>query len=189
MSKLKASFKMPKRVKITGRTSTITNSFVSSIIPVIAPSDEAIASALSLLEMTPGNVDCAYCGDKSTEWDHLNPLVKDKKPTGYISEIENLVPCCGKCNQSKGNKQWRTWIVSEAKLSPKTKGIPDLDRRIDLLTKYEDRNRATRYDFEEIVDSSKWQEYWEEWENLLRQMKEAQVIADKIQESIRRATK
>ena len=42
--------------------------------------------------------------------DHLRPLVKDKEPTGYISEIHNLVPSCGKCNQSKGNKEWKAWM-------------------------------------------------------------------------------
>jgi hypothetical protein len=30
-------------------------------------------------------------------------LVEEKEPIGYISEIRNLVPVCGKCNQSKGN--------------------------------------------------------------------------------------
>jgi endonuclease I len=49
--------------------------------------------------------------------------VLKKKPTGYISEIHNLVPACGKCNQSKGNKEWRQWMLSDATLSPKTKGF------------------------------------------------------------------
>jgi len=35
---------------------------------------------------------CSYCGTPATEWDHLRPLVMNKKPTGYISEIHNLVP-------------------------------------------------------------------------------------------------
>ena len=50
---------------------------------------------------------CAYCGDKASDWDHLRPLVVKRRPTGFISEIANLVPACGKCNQSKGNSPWR----------------------------------------------------------------------------------
>ncbi|WP_372491581.1 HNH endonuclease [Microbacterium galbinum] len=74
-------------------------------------------------------VACAYCGDTSTEWDHLRPLVDKQRPTGYISEIRNLVPACGKCNQSKGNKAWRTWMFSDARLSPKRRGVADIDAR------------------------------------------------------------
>ena len=54
--------------------------------------------------MDPDNVACAYCGNAMTEWDHLNPLVMDKQATGFITEIQNLVPACGKCNQTNGNR-------------------------------------------------------------------------------------
>ena len=113
-------FRMPTPTKITGRSSTITNSFVNSIIPVINPTEEQVSEALQILGMEHDSLCCAYCGASSTEWDHLRPLVKDKKPTGYISEIHNLVPACGKCNQSKGNKPWRQWMFSKAKHSPKS---------------------------------------------------------------------
>ncbi|MDG1250094.1 MAG: HNH endonuclease [Gammaproteobacteria bacterium] len=72
----------------------------------------------------------SFCGSTASEWDHLRPLVLDKKPTGYVSEIHNLVPACGKCNQSKGNKPWVSWIISTAKLSPRTRGVKDLEQRI-----------------------------------------------------------
>jgi 5-methylcytosine-specific restriction endonuclease McrA len=77
---------------------------VNSIIPVIDPSDAEIEEALNILKMEANNVRCSYCGDKATEWDHLRPIVKNKRPTGYISEIANLVPACGKCNQSKSGR-------------------------------------------------------------------------------------
>jgi len=112
---------MPKPMKITGRSSSITNAFINSIIPVIPPTEEEVKEALSILGMSKERFECAYCGATASEWDHLRPLVMDKQPTGYISEIHNLVPSCGKCNQSKGNKDWRTWMLSDAKLSPKTK--------------------------------------------------------------------
>src|SRR5689334_15042184 len=83
------SFKMPKPVKITGRASSITNSFINGIIPVVFTTNEEVQTALSILGMLE-SVRCAYCGDAYTEWDHLRPLVLGKKPTGYISEIHNL---------------------------------------------------------------------------------------------------
>jgi len=92
---------MPTPMKITGRSSSITNAFINSIIPVVLPSAEEVKQALEILGMTAETFQCAYCGSIASEWDHLRPLVKGKKPTGYISEIHNLVPSCGKCNQSK----------------------------------------------------------------------------------------
>ena len=128
-------FKMPVPMKITGRSSSITNAFVNSIIPIMHPSENDIKDSLELLGMTVETIECIYCGSKYTEWDHLRPLVLNKKPTGYISEIQNLVPSCGKCNQSKGNKEWLLWINSSAKLSPKSKQVSDLKSRIEKLKK------------------------------------------------------
>ena len=43
------SFKMPTQMKITGRLSIITNAFINSIIPVIAPNEEQVQQALAVL--------------------------------------------------------------------------------------------------------------------------------------------
>lgn len=48
---MKKIFKMPTPVKITGRTSSITNAFVNGIIPVIEPTDEEIEDVLQTLGM------------------------------------------------------------------------------------------------------------------------------------------
>src|SRR3990172_9956740 len=109
---------MPAVPTMVSRKSTITNAFVSAIIPLIPPSHDEIDEALRILGMEPLNVRCAYCGDKATEWDHLRPLVLKRRPTGFVSEIANLVPSCGKCNQSKGNTPWRDWMLGKATLSP-----------------------------------------------------------------------
>ncbi len=109
-------FSMPKQIKITGRLTSVTNAFVNSVIPVVKPTEEQVEEALRTLGMLDRPA-CAYCGDLHTEWDHLRPLVIDRRPTGYISEIDNLVPACGKCNQSKGNKPWKTWILGPAQRS------------------------------------------------------------------------
>jgi hypothetical protein len=44
---------MPTPMKITGRSSSITNAFINSIIPVVLPSAEEVKQALKILGMTP----------------------------------------------------------------------------------------------------------------------------------------
>lgn len=94
---------------------------------------------------------CVYCGNPYTEWDHFRPLGKNKMPTGYISEIHNLVPSCGKCNQSKGNINWKTWMLGNAPLSPHSLQIPDIEYRIAKLEEFEQHYTPIRLDFEKIV--------------------------------------
>lgn len=166
-------------MKITGRTSTISNAFVNSIVPVIKPTSEEITESLKILEMTPNSIECIYCGSTCSEWDHLNPLVKNGEPTGYISEIANLVPACGKCNQSKGNKNWKTWMQSSAKLSPKTKGVQDLERRIRLLEKYESYKKARCFNFSEISEEL-WKAHQNNKKLLFNLMRNSQDNAEKI---------
>lgn len=172
-------FKMPKPMKITGRSSSITNSFINSIIPIVTPTEEQVKEALSILDMLD-NYQCSYCGSTATEWDHLRALVLNKKPTGYISEIHNLVPACGKCNQSKGNKEWRKWMLSTAPLSPKTKAIPDIDVRMRRLEKYQSWGTPTILDFESIVGKEIWRQHWDNWNQVQEVMCKAQLTAEQI---------
>ncbi len=173
-------FFMPKPITIMGRTSSITNAFVNGIIPRIMPSAEEIKEALDILGMDSDTVCCAYCGDKYTEWDHFRPLIVNKQPTGYISEIHNLVPCCGKCNQSKGNKYWKDWIKSQAPLSPHSRSISDLELRIHRLEHFEVWGEPIQVDFEKMLGEDLWNEYWHNYEELMQKMKEIQKVSDKI---------
>jgi hypothetical protein len=182
-------FRMPVPMKITGRSSSITNAFINSIIPVIPPSAEEVQQALKMLGMTPDTFQCAYCGGVASEWDHLRPLVKDKKPTGFISEIHNLVPSCGKCNQSKGNKEWKTWILSTAKLSPTTRGIKDVPERVKQLEAYENSRVPTRMDFATIVGQETWRRHQDNLERVQSLMRESQKLAAEINAEVANAYK
>lgn len=183
MHMLKA-FRMPKPVKIMGRTSSITNAFVNGIIPCISPSDDDILIALKVLEQDENDVRCAYCGDPMTEWDHLNPLIMDQRPTGYISEIANLVPSCGKCNQSKGNSEWKKWVYGNAKLSPRGRGIKNIDHRAKLIENYESEFHPRILVFEEIVGKELWNRHWKNHQDLLNKMKEVQELSNIIKDKI-----
>ena len=186
---MKSVFRMPKPVKIVDRTSGITNAFINGIIPVIEPSDEEINDALRTLGMTRETICCAYCGDSYTEWDHFHPLIKNKRHTGYISEIHNLVPACGKCNQSKGNRDWEEWINSDAQLSPKTRGINDLEQRIERLHLYEKKYKPWVINVEEIVGFELWEQHKSNYKKLIALMKECQETSDIIKQMIYKATK
>lgn len=173
-------FKMPTPVNIVGRSSSITNAFVNGIIPIIEPTNEEVEDALSTLGMTKDSIRCSYCGDKYTEWDHFHPLIMNKLPTGYISEIHNLVPACGKCNQSKGNKNWKNWMLSNAPLSPSTRQISDLDEKIRRLENYESKYKPIKIDFENFVEKEKWVAHWENCEKLHDMMRKSQKLSDEI---------
>jgi hypothetical protein len=143
-----------------------------------------VKDVLNILGMSPDTFQCAYCGSAASEWDHLRPLVMNKKPTGYISEIRNLVPSCGKCNQSKGNKEWKVWINSAAKLSPTARGIRDVATRIKRLEAYEQWAKPTRIDFESIVGRKTWAQHWENWERVQSLLRESQDLASQINQKI-----
>jgi hypothetical protein len=134
--------------------------------------------------MAPANAQCAYCGDKMTEWDHLRPLVIKHRPTGFISEIANLVPSCGKCNQSKGNKPWRNWIRSSKGLSPSARGIADVSTRISRLDAYEKWRSPTIIDFEAILGPNVWNGYWLLWEQINTELRKCQDVADSIRNQV-----
>lgn len=174
---------MPLPVRITGRSSSITNSFVNGIIPVIRPTADQIEEALRILGMD-GRVQCAYCGDLATEWDHLRPLVSGKRPTGYISEIHNLVPACGKCNQSKGNKPWRDWMFGNAPRSPASRGVAGLNDRASRLEAYEKWGTATRVDFAQVAGDELWTAHWENHKAILELMQNAESTAREIRRRI-----
>lgn len=177
-------FAMPTIMKITTRTSTITNAFANAIIPAVKPKESEVREALEVLGLDSNDLRCAYCGDPSTEWDHLRPLVRDKKPTGYISEIANLVPSCGKCNQSKGGQSWREWISGPARRSPASREVPNLQERIGRLEAFEGWRRPTQVDFQTAVEHELWSLYWENHARLLNLMNECQRIADRVKRAV-----
>ena len=105
--------------------------------------------------------------------------------SGYISEIHNLVPACGKCNQSKGNKYWKTWMLSDATLSPSSRHIPDIEQRIKRLEDYEQKYAPIKIDFEEIVGKDMWEQHWANCQALHDLMQESQKHSDKLKTIIK----
>lgn len=169
-----------KPPKLTGRRSTLTGLFFTTLTPYIEPSAQEVDEALAVLGMQSGKCVCAYCGDAKSEWDHFRAIVKDRKPTGYITELHNLVPSCGKCNQSRGNKPWRLWMLSDARHSPKSRGKANIDERMRCLEAYELWSKPVRLDYQTIAGIEQWQQHVGNLEQVLRQLERAEELASTI---------
>jgi hypothetical protein len=180
---LLSAFRMPQAQTIVGRKSSITNAFVNAIIPIIQPTVEEIEQALSVLGIDPLDMRCIYCGNAYTEWDHLRPLVINQRPTGFISEIANLVPSCGKCNQSKGNSEWRVWICGAAKYSPGGRRI-DVTDRVRRLEAYEQWRSPTQIDFPTVLGEELWTKYWNWHAQIIAEMRLCQNFATTLSTQI-----
>jgi len=126
----------PAADQIGGRTSTICRSMACTLLKREAcpPEEEK-----KWMKFFPGKT-CAYCGGKATHLDHLHPLIIDRFPSGYGTEPANLVPCCTKCNQPKGNLDWEEFMRSS-----KCAQIVDADgdeetcrkKRIEIIKKFQ----------------------------------------------------
>lgn len=171
-------------MSVAGRSSSITNAFINAIIPVVIPTEHEELEVLRILEINPQDIRCAYCGDKATEWDHFRAIISDQNPTGYITEIANLVPSCGKCNQSKGKSHWKDWMRGSAKLSPKTRGVPDLEARVARLEAFEAWRQPRKIDFSAVVGAEMWDRHRKNWREILDLLKSSQILADEIREVI-----
>lgn len=101
--------KYPAADQIAGRTSTVCRSMACTMLSreACSPVQES-----EWLKFFPEKT-CAYCGKKATHLDHLHALIIDRMPTGYGTEVANLVPCCTECNQPKGNMYWEDFMRSD----------------------------------------------------------------------------
>ena len=167
--------------QILGRLSTITSEFWRAIAPSSQPTASDVREALDVLGMSPNTITCCYCGDKYSEWDHLRPMVENRLPTGFVTEIQNLVPSCGKCNQSKGSQHWKQWMLSSAKNSPASRKVADIDSRIEYLEKYEQWRIPTVIDF----NTAAGHELWERYLTALKDVKKLLSSADGVAAEIR----
>jgi hypothetical protein len=183
--KINDDFKLPGKMTISGRSSSMTAAFVSSIMPMLKPKKEEIKECLEVLGLDEKDIRCVYCGEKASDWDHFRPLVLDKRPTGYISEIKNLVPSCGKCNQSKRNLPWKEFMEKKESGLIIQSEIDSHHERTRRLEHYEDWGKVLKIDFEQLVDKARRDRYWEMCDNLHNEMKRCQSLADEISTIIR----
>ena len=97
---------------ISSRRSTVTNAFVKALAKHDGWDEDAVRAALLDLGQDLFALTCVYCGAPAATWDHVHATVQARRYSGYGDRIRNLVPACRNCNEKKGSKPWREWLVS-----------------------------------------------------------------------------
>jgi 5-methylcytosine-specific restriction endonuclease McrA len=173
--------KYPRETTITGRSSTIRGSFIKAIIPIIRASEKERQQCLDILGQNKKQLFCSYCGDTATEWDHFRPIVTKKGASGYVTDVYNLVPSCGKCNQSKSGSEWNLWIVGNAPRSPKRRGVKNVDEKIKVLQRFYDWSEPkTKQMPKEFLEGEAFKLYMKSCEKLISSLKKFQIKAEAI---------
>lgn len=165
--------KVPTNDTIKSRTSTVAKSLATSVIPRIDPYDWELEIAKKILRFgEKGEALCTYCGKPATELDHLNPLVNNKMPSGYITEIANLVPCCRNCNGSKRSMPWKEWLTQNTNIAEETKR-----ESIRILTRYTTELPATKLDYDKIKG---FKAFWNNYNSICEKLESAEREAKGI---------
>lgn len=181
---MKKEYKMPSKQNLTGRSSTINNAFAIAITPYIRPENWELVGYYETLGIKEGQ--CVYCLGDGNGRDHLKPLVVEGMPTGYITDIHNLVPCCSKCNSSKGSKSFKEWYKSEKnikRLKENELSDEDIDLRFKKICAFEDLIPEP-LDYEDLVGKELWDEYKERRLHLLDELRENQEFCDRLSEIV-----
>jgi hypothetical protein len=97
------------------------------------------------------------------------------------------ISSCGKCNQSKGNKEWELWMRSNAPLSPTGRGIPNIEERIARIKSFAQWRVVEPINFESILGPDAWREYWHHCERVVECLRESQALADALRRRIAEA--
>ena len=94
--------------RLMSRSSTVSHEYAKALAPADEYDPHKLEAAFQNIGLLKdGMLLCAYCLSTAATVDHLNPLVIDKKFSGWGHVFGNLVPACKKCNESKGGKPWR----------------------------------------------------------------------------------
>ncbi len=177
-------YKMPAKSTLKSRSSTISNAFAISITPYIVPSEDEVKDSYKKLDIKEGQ--CAYCLGEGNGKDHLKPLVKNGMPTGYITSINNLVPCCSQCNSSKGARSFSEWYLSKEnikRLKKKHLSDDEIKKRYDIIIKYENQVNDP-IDYEKIVGTKLWNDYQVHRKTFLEMLNKEQEFCDMLSKLI-----
>lgn len=177
----------PAADKIKSRISTVTRSMASTLLPRIGATNEERRKMVQLLygidsiegqENKLNNLTCVYCGKPATGLDHLHPLIKGKKPTGYFTEPANLVPCCSSCNQRKSNTEWPDYME-------KVEDDDNMQKeRINNLKNFTEKMPATKLKLNDDL-VNKYEELYSNIEQLLNEaQKELEEHADRLKKQL-----
>lgn len=181
---------LPTKSNLKGRTSTISNAFAHSIDPRTASlSNKDLENYYKQLKIKEGQ--CAYCMQENSAYtvDHFHPLIKNKKPTGYFTENNNLIPCCPRCNSKKGGRDFGDWYKDPKtiKYLREEKHLSDfeIEQRYKILVRFSKVNPAKKIDYESILGKEKWNELCNNIIKLCEDLEKYQAYCEEIQKKLK----
>lgn len=170
--------KYPAADNISSRTSTLCRSMACTLMKRDACSPQAEKEWMTFFPKKT----CAYCGNPATHLDHLYAMIDDRRPTGYGTEPNNLVPCCGKCNQSKGKMHWEDFMRNGNCNHLGTEQNPDpsmaMQERIDIIKAFQAKMPAQHVNIDAALMA--------DWDKLLATLDQALVDADTMLERMKK---
>ena len=78
-------------------------------------------------------------------------------------------------------------MFGPAPLSPKTRGIAELEERAERLREYERQFVPVVVDFQAIIGEDLWKRYWVVCDDLVDNMRRCQDVSDEVKERIEKA--
>ena len=165
------------------RNTTINHAFASAISYYDDYNEVEIDKAIKLLNQKPNNeLKCVYCKKSAETWDHLEALVNVGMFTGYGHQLGNLVPCCKKCNSSKGRKNYLTFI-NGLEINEEEK-----HKISNLLSDYKNEFKNNIVDIETDEYKIITKKYYDIKSQIFELMKEADIEAEKVRKEIKNMT-
>jgi hypothetical protein len=76
-----------------------------------------------------------------------------------------------------------------ARLSPKSRGISDINIRVERLKAYEAWREPRRIDFAALVGDEMWKRHRQNWRSVLDLLKTSQELASEIRSIVAKAVK
>jgi hypothetical protein len=164
------------------RSTTISHAFASALAPCDTYDEGIAREAMASLGQDPDEaLRCVYCDGAAETWDHLVGLVKKSVLHGFGHQLGNLVPCCKPCNSKKGNKEWRQFLEQATMESTKRDLLTS--RLATYQAKYAE---ALNLSALETTSPEDWAEYTELRKEIVRLMKKADGVAQRLRQKLAR---
>lgn len=181
----KVEFKLPTATTYSSKTSTITKAFVDAIAPVRKPNEKELEEYHEIFPRVDGRRSCAYCGDGFRYYEHFRPLVQNKMPSGYGSDIYNLVPSCSSCNEQKHGQSWREYM-DKRRIVEESVELHQL--RWDRLEKFErwGAEKVLKVDFRTIAGNEDWQRYVSDLDRIHQLLLECYTLQKSIKDKVKK---
>jgi hypothetical protein len=134
--------RIPTRIDLSFAFSDVDRALQEYLSNTVLSSDE-LTTIVQFFGGPPAA--CAYCGSPDVRrWDHIVAI-----STGGETVIGNIAPACQPCDDSKQHRPFDIWMRGKARNSPATRGIPDIERRIEAINYYMNHFAYVRRPLEE----------------------------------------